>query len=465
MPQTSSYSTSTTPLAPEMDILSVSRLNATVRLILEEGLPDPVWVEGEISNLSRPSSGHWYFSLKDAMAQVRCAMFRQANAKLRFTLEQGARVIVRARVSVYEARGDYQLIADYMEPAGDGELQRAFEALKQKLFAEGLFDEARKKPLPKFAGCIGIVTSPTGAAIRDILSVVRRRFPALPVIVYPVAVQGENAAPQIEKALQTAARRDECDVLIVARGGGSLEDLWAFNEERVARAIAACPIPIVSGVGHEIDFTIADFVADYRAPTPTAAAELLTPDQQQLIESLRATQSRLANLMGKTLVNRRQKLMWLEKRLEQQHPAQRLNQRRQRLDEMELRLVRAQRALLRHRQASSENLLMQLYRHSPRQTVQRYSDRHTQLSQRLTLAMQNNLDRLRQRLASTSRALDTVSPLATLSRGYAIVSRADNGHIVTNANTVDHGTRIVARLHEGSLLCTVDSAQGALGEK
>lgn len=426
-------------------------------MILESGFEESVWVEGEISNFSRPASGHWYFSLKDATAQVRCAMFRQANSKLGFKPENGERIIVRARVSVYEARGEYQLIADHMEPAGAGALQQAFEALKQKLFSEGLFDETRKKPLPEHPRCIGVITSATGAAIRDILSVTRRRFPAMPIVIYPVAVQGERAAPQIEAALRTAAQRAECDVIIVARGGGSLEDLWAFNEERVARALAACPIPIVSGVGHEIDFTIADFVADRRAPTPSAAAELLTPDQRQWRESVAVLANRISSLAHQGIETRRQKLAWLEKRLHQQHPATRLNQRRQRLDELDSRLRRSQLSLLRQTRIRCENLTLRLFQVSPRQTIRQRVLSHQQITQRLQIAMKNQLSHARNRMAVALRALDTVSPLATLSRGYAIVSRADNDEILTQAERVRPGEKVTARLHKGKLTCTVDA--------
>ncbi|MCP5022944.1 MAG: exodeoxyribonuclease VII large subunit, partial [bacterium] len=262
--------------APQRDIYSVSRLNSEVRAVLDASFP-LLWVEGEISNLARPSSGHIYFSLKDPHSQVRCAMFRMKRQRLRFEPENGMQVLVRARPNLYEARGDFQLSIEHMELGGEGLLRQAFEELKQRLDQEGLFDSGQKRPLPQFPRQIGVITSPSGAAIRDMISVLKRRLPAIPVVIYPVQVQGDRSAVDINQAVQLANRRSECDLLILTRGGGSLEDLMAFNDEQVARAIAASEIPIISAIGHEIDFTIADFVADQRAPTPSAAAELATP--------------------------------------------------------------------------------------------------------------------------------------------------------------------------------------------
>lgn len=268
---------------PKRDVLTVSRLNTEVKMLLEDSFP-LLWVEGEISNLARPASGHIYLSLKDAHAQVSCAMFRNRNTNLRFQPANGQKVLVRARVSLFEARGNFQLILEHMEPAGDGALQRAFEELKNRLEKEGLFDPDRKRPLPRFPSRIGLITSDRGAAVRDVITVLQRRFPAIPVRVYPVPVQGEKAAVEIARTLDIASERAECDVLILTRGGGSLEDLQAFNTEIVARSIVACDIPVISAVGHEIDFTIADFVADLRAPTPSAAAETAVPDQLELAQ-------------------------------------------------------------------------------------------------------------------------------------------------------------------------------------
>jgi exodeoxyribonuclease VII large subunit len=278
---------------PERDVYSVSRLNREARVLLERGF-GTLWLEAEISNFSRPSSGHWYFCLKDAAAQVRCAMFRQRNMLCAFTARDGQKVLVRARIGLYEPRGEFQLIVDHLEDAGLGALQRQFEELRARLAAEGLFATARKRPLPTLPKRIGVITSPTGAAVRDILHVLARRFPAVAVLIYPVAVQGAQAPAELVAALKTAAARQECDVLILARGGGSLEDLWAFNDEKLARAIVASPIPVISGVGHEVDFTIADFAADVRAPTPSAAAELVVPDAEEWLTTCLRLDTRLA---------------------------------------------------------------------------------------------------------------------------------------------------------------------------
>jgi len=337
-------------------------------VLLERGLGS-LWLEGEISNLSRPSSGHWYFSLKDEAAQVRCAMFRQRNLMVRFPVKDGAQVLARGRVSLYEARGEFQVVIEHLEEAGEGVLRRRFEALKQKLAAEGLFDTRHKQPLPALPRRIGVVTSPTGAAIRDILHILRRRFPAIPVLVYPVAVQGESAPREIEQALQLAALRRDCDVLILARGGGSLEDLWAFNDEAVARAIFACPIPVVSGVGHEVDFTIADFVADERAPTPSGAAERVVPDRAEWLRSLAATGRRLALAMRRRLGDQRQALLLREQRLTRAHPGVVLRQHAQRLDELEGRLRLAGRRRLERAASRLASVRSLLLRASPEMRV------------------------------------------------------------------------------------------------
>src|ERR1700678_949498 len=333
------------PLRPERDIYSVSRLNREVRVLLERGFGS-LWLEAEISNFARPSSGHWYFSLKDAAAQVRCAMFRQRNMLCAFTARDGQKVLVRARIGLYEPRGEFQLIVDHLEDAGLGALQRQFEELRARLAAEGLFSAERKRRLPALPKRIGVITSPTGAAVRDILHVLARRFPAVRVLIYPVAVQGAQAAAEIVAALKTAAARNECDVLILARGGGSLEDLWAFNDEKLARAIVASPIPVVSGVGHEIDFTIADFAADMRAPPPSAAAELVVPDAGEWLAALASLAARLARGARRRLGEGRERLRRLERRAALVSPAARCAQQTQRLDELEQRLRRAMRRRL-----------------------------------------------------------------------------------------------------------------------
>ena len=439
------------------EIYSVSQLNREVRDLIEHGLPG-LWVEGELSNVAHPASGHIYFTLKDSQAQVRCAMFRMHNRTLKFRPENGTQVLVHARAGLYETRGEYQLVVDQMEEAGDGALRRAFELLKQRLDTEGLFDTQHKQALPPLPVRIGVITSPTGAAIRDILSVLARRFPAIPVLIYPVAVQGEGAGEQIARALQRAAERAECDVLILARGGGSLEDLWAFNEEVVARAIHACPIPVVSGVGHEIDFTIADFAADQRAPTPSAAAELLSPDQNEW----RATLQRQAGLLHAAIMARvrrqQQQLTWLTQRLQQQHPGRRLRERMQRLDELDQRLQLAWRALWRERSGRLGTLNARLHQHTPLHRLNALGTRRQHLQQRLHLAARRLLEQRRVQLAGTLRALDTVSPLSTLARGYAIV-QTQEGQVVRAAGEVNTGDRVQTRLGSGQLICTVDETR------
>ncbi|RMD80440.1 MAG: exodeoxyribonuclease VII large subunit, partial [Gammaproteobacteria bacterium] len=329
------------PLAPGRRVYSVSQLNREARALLEEGFPLPVWVEGELSNLARPSSGHLYFTLKDEGAQVRCAMFRGRNRHLAFRPENGMQVLALGRIGLYEPRGDFQLVVEELEEAGEGHLRRELERLKRRLAAEGLFDASLKRPLPPFPRRIGVVTSPTGAALRDVLSVLRRRWALARVLVYPVPVQGAAAAPAIAEALALASARADCQVLILTRGGGSLEDLWAFNEEAVVRAIRACALPVVSAVGHEIDWTLADLAADRRAPTPSAAAELVSPDAAELLGLLQARLGHLAQAAGRRLALAGERHRAARRRLLVQHPGRRLQRGAQRLDELELRLGRA----------------------------------------------------------------------------------------------------------------------------
>jgi exodeoxyribonuclease VII large subunit len=442
--------------APERDIYSVSRLNLEVRQLLEQGFPR-LWLEGELSNVSRPSSGHLYFTLKDARAQIRAAMFRTRNQAIRFRPEEGLQVLVRARVSLYEPRGDYQLIVEHMEEAGDGALRRAFEELKRRLDAEGLFDAAGKQPLPILPQRIGVITSPSGAAVRDVISVLRRRFPAIPVLIYPVPVQGKEAGVEIANAIRLASARADCDVLILTRGGGSLEDLWPFNEEVVARAIHDCRIPLVSAVGHEIDFTIADFVADRRAATPSAAAELVVPDQVEWLGRLTQIATRLENRLRHTLSDDQRRLVWLEQRLQQVHPGQYLRQQAQRLDELEQRARLLITIIINDLKSSIKELHSNLQRHSPSQLLGRYTLQHSLLEHRLGTVILGLLEGNRRRLELACRSLDTISPLATLQRGYAIVSRLPERRILRQAATVKPGDRIEARLADGTLMCTVEA--------
>jgi exodeoxyribonuclease VII large subunit len=395
---------------PERDVYTVSRLNREARTLLERTMP-ALWIEGEMANFSAPSSGHWYFSLRDASAQVRCAMFRTRNHLSLCKPRDGLHVLARARVSLYEPRGEYQLLVDHLEEAGEGALRRRFDALKARLQQEGLFAAEHKRPLPPLPRRVGIITSPTGAAVRDILHVLARRFRALPVLVYPVPVQGPGAAGQIASMIRLASARAECDVLVIARGGGSLEDLWAFNEEVVARALYDCRIPTVSGVGHEIDFTIADFVADVRAPTPSAAAELIAPNGPEWLDRLSVLSRRATNCAQRILQDRGNRHEWLARRLHQAHPGVRLRHQAQRLDDFEQRFKRAIHAALAR--GSS-------------------------------------------RLHAAQRQLAALSPLATLERGYAIVTRAEEGTLLRSSDEVTAGARIEARLARGRVRARVE---------
>jgi exodeoxyribonuclease VII large subunit len=436
------------------DVYSVSRLNREVRVLLERGFGS-LWLEGEVSNFARPSSGHWYFSLKDAAAQVRCCMFRQRNMLCGFTARDGQKVLVRARIGLYEPRGEYQLIIDHMEDAGLGALKRQFEELSARLAAEGLFAPERKRPLPVLPKRIGVITSPSGAAIRDILHVLARRFAAVPVLIYPVAVQGAAAAPELVAALRAAGRRAECDVLILARGGGSLEDLWAFNDETLARTIAACPIPVISGIGHEIDFTIADFAADVRAPTPSAAAEIAVPDGEEWLASMNRLDHRLRRGMLRRVEAQRERLRWLTGRAARVSPMARLSQQTQRLDDLEQRLTRALRQILADRRSELGEHRSRLWQSSPVARVRNSVAIHAALFARLKAATLARLQQARERLAPLARTLKAVSPLATLDRGYAIVSRED-GVILRNAADAAPGSMIEARLAVGKVRAKVE---------
>jgi exodeoxyribonuclease VII large subunit len=439
---------------PARDIYSVSRLNREVRVLLERGFGS-LWLEAEISNFARPGSGHWYFSLKDATAQVRCAMFRQRNMLVAFTPRDGQKVLVRARIGLYEPRGEYQLLVEHMEDAGLGALKRQFEELTAKLAAEGLFATERKRPLPRLPKRIGVITSPTGAAIRDIVHVLARRFPAADVLIYPVPVQGAQAAAEIAAAVALAGRRGDCDVLILARGGGSLEDLWAFNDEALARAIVASPIPIVSGVGHEVDFTIADFAADVRAPTPSAAAEIVVPDAQEWLKTVRTLGARLQQGMRRRLNDSRERLGWLTGRAALVSPTARLAQQMQRLDDLEDRLTRGMRQRLTELRAGLVDRRSQLWQLSPIARVRDAAQRHQMLAARLSAAQLQVLRHARERLMPLVRTLQAVSPLATLDRGYAIVSR-EGGGILRDAAQAPPGTIIEARLAAGRIRAKVE---------
>ncbi|MEM9333931.1 MAG: exodeoxyribonuclease VII large subunit [Pseudomonadota bacterium] len=436
--------------------LTVSQLNREAKRLLESGI-GRLWVEGEVSNLARPASGHVYFRLKDSRAQVASAWFRQRQRGPTIGLKNGDQVLAYGQISLYEARGDFQLIVEQVEPAGEGILKRQYEKLRNKLAEEGLFDEDRKRTLPRLPTRVGVVTSPSGAAIRDILTVMARRFPSVPVVVYPAAVQGEAAAPDLITAIETANRRSECDVLIVGRGGGALEDLWGFNDEALARCIAASEIPVVSAVGHEVDFTIADFVADVRAPTPSGAAELVVPDRREWIQRLDTDLRRLTRSQQRLLENREQLLDHLQRRLLAANPARKLEQQRVLLRELTGRLQSRIRALSMQQRQRWSSLDARLKQQSPAIRVQASSAQLRMLLTRLRQATQNLLSDRQHRLALSARALHSVSPLATLQRGYAIVLDENSGKALTEASAVRIGDPIEARLANGSLKARVET--------
>lgn len=443
------------PFLPiERDVYSVSRLNHEARDLLEGSFP-LLWVEGEVSNLSRPASGHLYFSLKDPQAQVRCALFRGSQRGMSVSPRDGMQVLVRARVTLYEGRGDFQLIVETLEEAGEGALRRAFEQLKNRLAKEGLFDSARKKPLPRLPRRIGIITSPSGAVLHDILTTLKRRFPAIPVLLYPVPVQGEGAAEKIAAAIDLASRRRDCDALILARGGGSLEDLWAFNEEIVARAMHACTIPLVCGVGHETDFTIADLVADARAPTPTAAAEMLSPNQTDWLTALEQKEHRLQRLLRDRLLAAQQHVDFLSARLV--HPRERLARLHERLAALVHHLRLAQQRV--HERATHGVLALRarLLQHSPRARLREAQLRNQHLHTHLAHALHDILGHAHERHARAMQTLDTLSPLKTLARGYAILENPATGIVMRNAHDAKPGDRLRARLAQGSLDCRVET--------
>ncbi len=436
------------------NIFTVSRLNAEVRLLLENEM-GIVWLIGEISNFSTPVSGHWYLTLKDARAQVKCAMFRGNNRRVTFKPQNGQQVLVKARLSLYEPRGDYQLIIETMQPEGDGRLQQQFEELKLKLAGEGLFAQSTKLAIPEHPKCVGIITSKTGAALFDILNILKRRDASLPVIIYPTMVQGEGSAIQIAQAIGRANERNECDVLIVGRGGGSLEDLWCFNEEIVARTIAASQIPIISAVGHEIDVTIADFVADMRAPTPSAAAELVSRDTGLKDQNFAAIKQKLRSNIRYYLAQQQQQLTALQNRLEKQHPQYRLLQQTQQLDELSMRLQQAMQTRITNSQTELERKFHKLALLSPEHKLRQQQSALTHNEQRLQQVIRAYLVNARHHLALQAEKLDTVSPLATLKRGYSITQLAD-GTVVTSSQQLQPGDTLTTRLAQGEVHSTVN---------
>jgi exodeoxyribonuclease VII large subunit len=439
-------------------ILTVAELNAEVNQLLVRGFP-LLWVEGEISNLVRPSSGHLYFTLKDSKSQIRAAMFRNRSMKLSIKPENGMKVVVRGRVGLYEPRGDYQLIAEHMEDAGVGQLQRQFEELKLKLSKAGLFDEKHKKELPEYPRRIGIITSPTGAAIKDILNVLKRRSPQTPVLIYPVVVQGEASRIEIETAIRRADMDKKCDAIILARGGGSIEDLWSFNEENVAKAIYNAKTPIICGVGHEIDFTIADFVADVRAPTPSAAAELITADRDQLITDVMQTQLWLEQNIRREIKIKRQHLEWLQARLLLQKPSTKINQQAQRLDEIEARLHLNMHSLLEKKQTQLNNLVSRLNTNLPYRKVVEQRQKLVHLKSRLQQSIFTKINNCQSRFSIQMATLDSISPLKTLDRGYAITKDKNTGELLASVSQVQIKQTIQVQLKDGKFSATVDAIE------
>jgi len=444
------------------NIFSVSTLNRSVANLLEQEFAW-IWVEGEISNLAQPASGHIYFSLKDSAAQVSCAMFKGRNRTLTFQPENGNQVLVRAKVSLYQPRGNYQLIVDRMEEAGDGALRRQFEQLKIKLAAEGLFDEAEKQDIPELPESICIVTSKTGAAIHDVLSVIERRFPSIPIKLFPVPVQGKEAAAAICNAInlidEHVADGDlKCDVILLVRGGGSLEDLWSFNEESVARAIYDCTIPVVSGVGHEVDVTIADFVADFRAATPTAAAETVTPDQDSWLQSFDWYQQRLLQLVKDKVERHQEKIQWLHRRLNQQHPDNQVQLSRERASELTRRLLRANRLSLESQQIRLKTNQVRLFAQNPTRQLKNKQQSVTYLATRLQQLTLNLFTQKQSQLSHTARTLNAISPLQTLERGYSITLNK-KGKAITSIEQIKVKDTIKTRLHNGSFISHVESIE------
>lgn len=435
-------------------ILTVSELNAEVNLLLSQSFP-LIWLEGEISNLARPASGHLYFSLKDAKAQVRCAMFRNYAMRIRLQPENGKKVLVLARISVYEPRGDYQLIVEHMEDAGEGALQRGYEQLKQKLAAKGWFDEEHKQDFPAYPKHIGIISSPSGAAVRDVLNILKRRCPQIPVTLYPVAVQGEQSVPQLIQAIKQASAEQRCDVLIVTRGGGSIEDLWSFNNEQVAKAIYDCPVPIISGIGHEIDFTIADFVADKRAPTPSAAAELISPNTQDLIQTVDRLSLRLYRHTQQIITEKQQKLSHLSTRLQQARPDKKLKQQQQNLNNIQQRLQYIINHRLKDFRYQLDKQSNRLEQHSPKQQLHNYANQLERLQQRLWQQQKQEINQKQQKLQLLATKLNSVSPLATLERGYSITQDAETGEIIHSSKAVKKGQKINTQLRDGVILSEV----------
>jgi exodeoxyribonuclease VII large subunit len=437
-------------------IYTPSELNREIRVHLEMGFPR-ILLEAEISNLARPASGHLYFSLKDDKAQIRCAMFRSSASRMGITVQNGMKVLARGRISLYEQRGDYQLIVDSMQDAGEGILQRQFEELKKKLDAEGLFDPAHKQELPPYPARIGLITSPSGAAVRDLLHVLDRRWPVARVRLYPVLVQGKDAPAEILGAIESANEHDWAETLIIGRGGGSLEDLAAFNDEAVARAVFASSIPLVSAVGHETDYSICDFVADVRAPTPSAAAELVTPDQVVLKESFSRAQRQLQQRIQDRMQQNIQRLDHLSHRLAQRHPASQLAEQAKQLEALSTSLTRSMKRAVRDHLLKLDTLSRRLTVHRPDRKLAELNERVAYLGKAIGRLAENAVRSRRELLGNLARTLNAVSPLQTIGRGYAVITSADSGDVISSVSQVEAGDSVSAQLKDGKLDCTVDT--------
>ena len=443
----------------EIKIISVTELNKLAKSLLENGIPK-LWIEGEISNLARPASGHTYFSLKDEASQIRCAWFKQRQSINANDISNGTKMLALGKISLYQPRGEYQFIIEKMETAGEGDLKRKYEELKQKLFNEGLFDREKKLEIPKLPKKIGVITSPSGAAIRDVLSILKRRFPLLPIVIFPITVQGENAAPDIENALKNANLRADCDVLILTRGGGSLEDLWAFNEEIVARAIHASKIPIISAIGHETDTTIADFVSDIRAPTPSGAAEIVTPDQNELLKLLKTLFGRIEHETNQYINSKSQSMDWLSKRLSQSNPIMTVRKQIEISGNLRKLLFSSIGRNLSIHSKAVDSLKFRLNSSSPKLEIQKAISHLSEMQLKITTSTKSSVTKLNSQLTALGKTLDSLSPLKTLDRGYAVARDSKTKKIISNSEKVSINSQIDIKLAKGEIAAKVIKRKG-----
>lgn len=443
----------------EIKIISVTELNKLAKSLLENGIPK-LWIEGEISNLAKPASGHIYFSLKDETSQIRCAWFKQRQSINANDISNGMKMLALGKISLYQPRGEYQFIIEKMETAGEGDLKRKYEELKQKLFNEGLFDRERKLEIPKLPKKIGVITSPSGAAIRDVLSILKRRFPLLPIVIFPITVQGDNAAPDIENALKNANLRADCDVLILTRGGGSLEDLWAFNEEIVARAIHVSKIPIISAIGHETDTTIADFVSDVRAPTPSGAAEIVTPDQNELLKLLKTLFGRIEHETNQYINSKSQSMDWLSKRLSQSNPIMTVRKQIEISGNLRKLLFSSIGRNLSIHSKAVDSLKFRLNSSSPKLEIQKAISHLSEMQLKITTSTKSSVTKLNSQLTALGKTLDSLSPLKTLDRGYAVARDSKTKKIISNSEKVSINSQIDIKLAKGEIAAKVIKRKG-----